>query len=298
MDGRAKGRLAWIRALRPGHWIKNALLLLPLLLAHKFADSSRLVHTLLACTAFCLGASGIYILNDLLDVQADRAHERKRSRPFASGALSTTQGLAMVAALLPLALAVAWLVNVKVMLLVGAYLLLTIAYSLYVKSRLLLDVILLSYLYTHRIICGAVAAQVELTPWLLAFSLFFFLSLAFAKRYSELMAIQKANRRQASGRGYSVDDLEVILSVGPASGYLSVLVFCLYITDSDVAKSLYRHPQYLWMICPILLYWITRVWFFAKREALEDDPVLFAVKDRVSWIAGALSAVLVLLAAR
>jgi len=282
-----------VRALRPTQWVKNVLVFLPLILAHVVQDEPKLVNTVIAFFAFCLCASAIYVVNDLLDLESDRMHPRKKKRPFASGALSVPMGLGIVTLLVPASMAMGWLVGIKFLGLLVAYLFLTSAYSMYVKEKLLLDVILLSYLYTHRILSGAAAAVVPVTPWLLAFSLFFFLSLAFAKRYSELVVLQGANLRQASGRSYTTDDLDVILSVGPACGYLSVLVFCLYIADGEATHNLYHHPKVLWMICPILLYWITRIWFFAKRRALVDDPVLFAVKDRVSWMAGLLSAALV-----
>ena len=192
-------------------------------------------------------------------------------------------------------MALAFVVNQPFVLALLLYAGLTIAYSVYFKGKLLLDVILLAGLYTLRIIAGARAAEVELTPWLLAFSMFFFISLAFAKRYSELTMLQLGHEEHARGRSYRVDDLEVILSVGPTSGYLSVVVFCLYIS-SPVAAHLYQHPNFLWLICPVLLYWITRIWFFARRHALVDDPVLFAVRDRVSWIAAVVTVILGVLA--
>jgi 4-hydroxybenzoate polyprenyltransferase/phosphoserine phosphatase len=288
-------RTGILRSLRPTQWVKNILVFLPLILAHKISDHQKLRDVCLAFTAFCLCASAIYIFNDLLDLESDRAHPRKRLRPFASGALSIPIGLALIAILLPLSFLAAATVSHAFLGLLLLYLIFTSAYSTYVKGRLLLDVMLLSYLYTHRILSGAIAAQVEITPWLLAFSLFFFLSLAFAKRYSELTLLQLSNRKQATGRSYSTDDLDVILSVGPACGYMSVLVFCLYI-NSPIAEHLYKRPMFLWIIAPLLLYWITRIWFFAKRQVLVDDPILFAIQDRVSWIAGALATALVIAA--
>ena len=176
------------------------------------------------------------------------------------------------------------------------YFFLTSAYSLYFKRKLLVDVIVLAGLYTLRILAGGAAVGVEVSPWLLAFSIFLFLSLAFIKRYVELMSVQDLAETSIRGRGYMVSDLEIIQVVGPCSGYLAVLVFALYIHSSDLVTHLYKHPLRLWLICPLMLYWITRVWILARRRWLKQDPVLFAVTDRVSWYAAALAAMLVVAA--
>jgi 4-hydroxybenzoate polyprenyltransferase len=289
---------AILRALRPLHWVKNLLVAAPIVLAHQLSDRRRVLSVMLAVAAFCLCASAVYVLNDLIDRDADRHHPRKRLRPFAAGQLSTAVGAAMILVLLAgagslAALTERWLFVAML----GLYFVLTVSYSLYFKSRLLVDVVLLAGLYTHRIIAGAVAADVPLTPWLLAFSMFLFLSLAFAKRYSELTLVEAGEQKEMRGRGYVLEDLRIMESVGPTSGYLAVLVMGLYMS-SDVVKQLYqgRRPEVLWLACPVLLYWITRLWFLARRRQLVDDPLIFALRDKVSWACAVLMAVIVTVA--
>ena len=285
-----------LRALRPHQWTKNLLVFVPLALTPEHVgDLGKQWTALLAFVALSLVASAGYVVNDLLDREADRAHPVKRQRPFASGALSAQWGvvLAAVLALLGAALAIAatppgyWVV-------IGAYLLLTFSYSLWLKRQLLLDVIVLAGLYTLRVIGGSQAVDIQLTPWLLAFSLFIFLSLAFAKRYSELRLMAARQESQLRGRAYHIDDLDLVAMLGATSGYLSVLVLCLYI-NSDEVRGLYTTVEGLWFLVPILLYWISRIWFLAKRGELPGDPVAFAVRDRVSWLAGVLMAGVILL---
>jgi 4-hydroxybenzoate polyprenyltransferase len=282
-------------ALRPLQWVKNLLVLLPLLLAHKADDPFRVHEALVAFIAFCLCASGVYVINDLLDIELDRHHPRKRHRPFAAGVLTVPMGIVMAIILLAAAFGLASTVVRMFTVWLGIYFLATSAYSLFFKGRLLMDVILLAALYTLRLIAGAEAVDVNLSPWLLAFSMFFFISLAFVKRYSELMMLQLTSERETRGRGYMTDDLDIIQSVGPTSGYLAVLVFCQYIS-SDLAATLYKRPYFLWLVCPVLLYWITRIWFLARRRVLTDDPIVFALTDRMSWIAGGVVFILVLAA--
>jgi 4-hydroxybenzoate polyprenyltransferase len=284
---------AVLRALRPVHWVKNLLVAVPLVLAHQLSNREKLFDVLLAVVAFSLCASAVYVLNDLIDREADRHHPRKRNRPFASGQLSVRAGMIMIGVLLVGAAAMAALtVRPRFIWMLGLYLVLTTAYSLHLKTRLLVDVVLLAGLYTLRIIAGAAAADVVLTPWLLAFSMFLFLSLAFAKRYSELMQVEAGEQERMRGRGYVVDDLRIIETVGPTCGYLAVMVIALYI-DSEMVKKLYPEPRALWLLCPVFLYWITRLWFLARRRRLVDDPLVFALTDRVSWGCGILAAVIV-----
>jgi 4-hydroxybenzoate polyprenyltransferase len=230
-----------------------------------------------------------------MDREADRAHPVKRDRPFASGALSVRWGIGMA---LVLALLGGWIAFVATppgyWLVIGSYLVLTFSYSMVLKRELLLDVIVLAGLYTLRVIGGSQAVDIPLTPWLLAFSLFIFLSLAFAKRYSELQMMAERQESQLRGRAYQVGDLDLVAMLGSTSGYLSVLVLCLYINSEDV-QGLYAHVQGLWFLVPILLYWVSRIWFLAKRGELPGDPVAFAVRDRVSWLSGALMAAVLLL---
>jgi len=285
-----------VKAMRPHQWLKNLLLLLPLVLAHKMNDGHRILLSLLAFVCFSFAASSIYVLNDLLDLEADRHHQRKRRRPFAAAIVPIPWGLGLSLGLALVSFSVGWLaVSLDFLGMLLLYTAISLSYSLFFKRRLLVDVVILAGLYSLRILAGCVAIDVLISPWLITFATFFFLSLAFVKRYSELTLLDPAQAGQLKGRSYSVDDLPIIESVGPTSGYMAVLVLCLYI-NSDVVVTLYKRPQVLWLMCPILLYWITRIWFFARRRALIDDPVLFATTDRVSLIAGLCLAAIVLAA--
>lgn len=287
------GLRTWMKALRLHQWLKNLLVFLPLLAAHRLFDSSAVLPAGVAFLAFGLCASGVYLLNDLLDLDADRRHPRKRLRPFAAGTLSLHYGV-LAAPLLALAgLALALALSPLFAAVLGGYYALTLAYSLRLKRIEMLDVVVLAALYTVRIIGGAAVIGGGLSFWLLAFSMFLFLSLAMLKRYTELLSMQSNGKVDASGRGYSVEDLPLIQSLGGASGYLSVLVLALYI-NSTASEALYRHPRVLWLLCPLLLYWISRVWMKAHRGLMHDDPVVFAVTDRVSQAILALCAAVAL----
>jgi 4-hydroxybenzoate polyprenyltransferase len=287
---------ALARALRPHQWAKNVLLLVPLLAAHHVSEPGALAAALVAMLAFCLCASSVYILNDLLDLQADRLHPRKSKRPFAAGELSIVSGLLLSAALLAATFAVAALfLPAKFGAVLAAYYIVTSAYSLFLKRFLLVDALALAGLYTLRIIAGAAAVAVELSFWLLLFSIFFFLSLAFVKRFAELEALGRQQRLRAAGRGYLVEDLPVLQSLGIAAGYLSVLVLALYINSPEI-EALYHRPKAVWMLCVLLLYWISRVWMMAQRGHMHDDPVVFALKDRQSLAIGVCAAVTLALA--
>lgn len=284
-----------VKALRPHQWVKNLLLFIPLILAHRAGDLHLLLEAFLGFCAFSACASAIYIINDLLDLESDRRHPTKCRRPFAAGKVSVAAGMVLSATMLASAFALSVLLPWQFAVWLGVYLALTTAYSFWLKRKLLVDVILLAGLYTQRIIAGAAAVDVDLTMWLLAFSMFFFLSLAFAKRYSELTQVEDAGEARISGRGYEVRDLRVIESIGPSSGYLAVLVFCNYLNDAHV-RELYAHPKILWGVAPVLLYWITRVWFIARRRHLHDDPIIFAIRDRRSHVCGILVTAIVIIA--
>jgi 4-hydroxybenzoate polyprenyltransferase len=286
---------ALVRAMRPHQWLKNLLLLLPLILAHQVTDARRLLLGILAFFAMSFCASAVYILNDLVDLSSDRRHTAKRHRPFASGQASIPAGLFLALCSLIFGLALGAVVSLQFDAMLLAYLVLTTAYTFWLKRRMLIDVMVLAGLYTGRIIAGAVAVNVPLTLWLLAFSMFLFLSLAFVKRYSELIHVEHAGGEDLAGRGYRVSDLRIIESVGPASGYLSVFVFCQYL-DSPIVHSLYARPQILWLVAPLLLYWVTRIWFVARRRELHQDPVVYAIADRVSQLTGLLAVATVLAA--
>ncbi len=283
---------ALLRLLRPHQWSKNVLLLVPLLAAHGAGGPRALTSTLLALVAFCLCASSVYIVNDIVDLEADRAHPRKRRRPLASGAVAVPAACALAPVLLGGAAVVSLFLPLKFQLVLGSYWLITMAYSLRLKGIVLVDAICLAALYTLRVIAGAGAAGVALSFWLLIFSIFLFLSLAFVKRYAELDGLRRSSQLKAAGRGYHVEDLSVLQSFGTAAGYLSVLVLALYINSPDI-ESLYHRPKVIWLLCVLLLYWISRVWMKAQRGSMHDDPVVFALKDRVSLAIGLLGAITV-----
>ncbi|MCU1000476.1 UbiA family prenyltransferase [Stenotrophomonas maltophilia] len=276
------GVRSWIKALRVYQWSKNLLVLVPLLTAHRWFDPVSLFGAAMAFIAFGLCASGVYLLNDLLDLTPDRQHARKRRRPFAAGDLPLMQGL-LVAPLLTLAgFTLALLSSPAFTGVLFAYYAMTLMYSLVLKRIVMIDVVMLAALYTLRIIGGAIAIGVDLSFWLLAFSLFMFLSLALVKRYTELAAMSGSGRQKIAGRGYDVSDLSLIQSLGAAAGYVSILVFALYINSPD-SLELYRNPRLLWLLCPVLLFWIGRIWIIAHRGGMHDDPIVFAARDQVSW---------------
>ncbi len=292
---RGKGLRLLVRALRPHQWSKNVLVLIPLLAAHQIGDLDALMSGLLALAAFCLCASSVYVLNDLLDLEADRAHARKSKRPFAAGDLPLATGFALVPALLAAAAVIAAFLPQRFQLVLAGYYALTVAYSFGLKKILLVDAVALAGLYTLRVIAGAGAVEVPLSFWLLLFSVFLFLSLAFVKRYAELDSLRRQQRLQAVGRGYHVEDLSVLQSLGTAAGYLSVLVLALYINSPDI-QALYHRPKAIWTLCVLMLYWISRIWMTAHRGKMHDDPVVYALKDRLSLMLGLIAAITIAVA--
>jgi 4-hydroxybenzoate polyprenyltransferase len=279
----------WLRALRLHQWLKNLLVLVPLLASHRYIYPVADFHALIAILCFGLMASGVYILNDLLDISDDRHHPTKRSRPFAAGTISIGKGIAAVPVLTASSLLLAvWLLPPRFGLALMAYLGLTLAYSLTLKRQMVIDVIVLAVLYTLRIIAGGFAIEVPLSFWLLAFSMFLFLSLALVKRYAELFQVQAAgSTERARGRGYWPSDLSMIASLGAAAGYMAIMVLALYVNDPGTTQ-LYSQPKLIWFTCPLLLMWVSRVWMLAHRGHMNEDPLVFAVRDRVSLILGAL----------
>jgi 4-hydroxybenzoate polyprenyltransferase len=277
-----------IKAMRSYQWVKNALLWIPIFLAHELTNVEKLRSVAIAFGCFCAIASATYMLNDLLDIESDRRHARKRKRPFAAGTLPIPTGVAMLSGLLVGGFGVSLLTLPLVATgMLAIYAALTISYSLYLKEKLFIDVMMLAGLFTHRVLSGAVAADVRLSPWLLAFSLFFFLSLALLKRYAELLATEGAGGQSNARRAYEVNDIGLVENMGLSAGYMAVLVLCLFVSSDDVSR-LYSRPDLLWLIMPPFLYWISRMWFLARRKILLDDPVMFAATDRVSWLTGAL----------
>lgn len=286
---------AWLAALRPYQWVKNALVFVPLLAAHEAFVPGVALRGLLAFAAFCLCASAAYLLNDLLDLDADRRHPRKRSRPFASGALPLEAGLVAAPLLIVAAFVLALSLSPTFAWVLLAYAIATLAYSLALKRVAVLDVLTLAALYTLRIIAGAVAVPVPASSWLLAFSMFVFFGLAMLKRYIEVRGAVAAEQARVAGRGYGARDLAPIRALGLGSGYASVLVLALYI-NSTKSESLYRHYHALWLLVPILLYWTARAWSLARRDRMHDDPIVFALTDATSLVALLASALVVALA--
>lgn len=285
-----------LRALRPHQWVKNLLIFVPLLAAHRLADGHSLLIATLAFVCFSITASAVYLLNDLLDIQADRLHPQKCRRPFASGELPLVWGVVLPPLLFLAALGIAllWLPLLFTLVLLG-YFAITIAYSLKLKSLAIIDVLILAGLYTVRVIAGAAAVAIMPSVWLLAFSMLMFTSLALVKRYTELHTLQQRGGLTAAGRGWHVDDLPLVSAIGAAAGIACVLVLALYI-DSQTALQLYQTPAALWLICPLLLYWIGRLWFKAHRGEVHDDPVVFALTDRISLFIALLSAAIMAVA--
>ncbi|PCI23398.1 MAG: hypothetical protein COB67_12815 [SAR324 cluster bacterium] len=271
--------------IRIHQWAKNFLLFIPLLLAHMLT-LEQVIPTVFAFFSFSVCASAVYLLNDLLDLESDRCHERKKNRPLASGHLPIAHGVFLIPLLLLISGGIALSLPLLFQVSLLVYFIMTLAYSFRLKSLMLIDVITLAMLYTIRIITGGFAAGVEVSTWLITFSLFFFFSLALAKRYSELNKVRSKNQISAKGRGYFASDLDQISNFGSSSGMISVIVMALYINSDNVTRY-YRHPYFLWLICPVLLYWICRVWMLAHRDELHEDPVIFAITDWQSYIVGA-----------
>lgn len=275
----------WLSALRIHHWAKNVLLFLPLLLAHRF-EFRAIRDTVFGFLLFGLCASSIYIVNDVLDLHSDRAHPWKSKRPFASGEIPIPHGLLVSSLLAVSTIALGSLLNVQFGLVLILYIFTTLFYSLYLKRVVLLDVFVLSAFYVIRIWAGAVVAPVPLSDWFLAFSLFFFLSLATAKRYSELLHAGALVGSGRSGRGYVEADRELLMPLGIGSSFAAVIILALY-EHSQEMLLLYRRPEPLLLICPIILYWLSRIWLKAGRGELNEDPLTLSINDPVTYAVGA-----------
>ena len=284
------GPKTWLKALRVHQWLKNILVFVPLLASGQFLRLERFETALVALASFSFLASAVYILNDLVDLDADRRHPRKRERPFASGALSIASGVAIVPLLITAALGLSLLLPPLFLATLLAYALLTTIYSFRLKRQVIVDVMLLAGLYTMRILAGSAATGIRPSFWLLAFSMFIFLCLAMVKRYSELQ-LSADSATALAGRGYLTSDLPVVLAIGSGSGLVSVLVLALY-TQALIVPELYPAPEWIWLVPPLLLYWVARLWLKAGRGEIDDDPVIFAAKDWQSVIVAVLTGVL------
>lgn len=281
----------YCKALRVTHWSKNLLVLLPLLAAHQWFNHYVWTQAAIAFVALCCSASMIYMLNDLFDLPFDRKHEHKSTRPFASGDLTLAWGLLAVPLLLLAAISVSLYLSNAFLALVLFYIVLTFAYTMVLKSYLMVDVILLAIFYTLRVFAGGLATAITVSNWLLAFSLFFFLSLALLKRVSDL----KRSETDTEGRAYTAKDSMILTGLGISSGYIASLILAVY-AEYIGQSALYTQPRYLWLLSPLWLYWIGRIWLLAYRGEIPHDPVLFALKDKVSYFVFAASALVILLA--
>lgn len=293
-DDRAAPLPAYLRAMRTQQWLKNLLVFVPLLLAHRIQETELLVRTSLAFVAFGLCASSVYLLNDLLDLPADRHHPSKRLRPFAAGSISIVGGAILSPVLLIMSAGIAATLPFEFQATLAVYYVITLSYSIRLKRAAIIDVLVLAVLYTLRIIAGAAAILVVPSFWILAFSMFLFLSLALVKRFTELSGLEGLGR--VKGRGYWAVDLETLAQFGTTSAYVAVLVLALYI-NGDVIQSLYTYPEVLWALCLIMLYLVSRVWLLARRGEIDEDPVVFLVRDRRSQAFIILGALTLLIAA-
>lgn len=285
---------AALKAMRPHQWAKNLLVFFPLVAAHDYS-AAGLLMALAAFVAFSLVASSVYLLNDLLDLAADRAHPRKRRRPLASGALPLATGMTLIPVLLAVGLAVSLVLPRVFLAVLAAYYLLTIAYSLWLKRRAIVDICALASLYTLRIIAGGAANDIALSVWLLAMSVFLFFALAAVKRQAELVDLVNRGVDEVAGRGYRRGDLPVVTQMAVSAGFASVLVLMLYLNE-PTTRQMYPQPLFLWGACLVLLYWLSRMVLIAGRGRMDDDPVVFAARDRVSQMVLLLVGALVLAA--
>lgn len=296
IDRPASGLAPFIKAMRPHQWLKNVLVFLPVLAAHDFAPATW-AAAIAAFIAFSMIASSVYLTNDLLDLEADRNHPRKKNRPFASGAARILDGTILAAVLLALGFGVALLTGrIEFVAALGFYYALTTAYSVCLKRNLIIDISTLAALYTLRVVAGSAATDIPLSQWLIGFSLFFFFSLAAVKRQAELVDGLAAGREKASGRAYETADLPIVSTMAIAAGYAAVLQFALYLNSDDVLR-LYHSPKFMWGVGPILLFWVSRMVMQAHRGLMHDDPIIFAVRDRVSQVCGLAVVALALAAA-
>lgn len=283
------------QALRVHQWPKNLLIWVPLFLSHRIGELGLLANGFAAMAAFCCCASAVYVVNDLLDLPSDRAHPRKCMRPFASGTLSLSTGIMLAPCLALAALLFAALLPREFVVILALYAVLSTGYSFFLKEVPLLDVCLLGGLYVVRIFAGGAAMGIVISSWTLGYSMFLFLSLALLKRYVELLMLNANKQTAPRGRGYVVADYPILACFGAGTGCVAALLLALYIESAEV-QLLYRHPQRLWLLCGIHMYWISRAWLLANRGDMHHDPVLFALRDSTSYCLGLLAAVVIVFA--
>lgn len=282
---------ALFEAARPHQAVKNLLVFLPLFASHRYGDMGLLRQCILAFVALSFAAAATYLINDLMDVAADQAHPRKRLRAIASGRVTRGQAITLAAALVVLAAGVCVFLPPVFSGLLGIYVLTTLGYSFGLKRMVILDVLIIAGLFTLRVLAGGAATGIMPSFWLLAFCLFLFLSIALVKRVTELHMLSAKGNVAPLGRGYRVDDLPALTAMGIASGFVAVLIVALYVNSPEI-RTLYRTPEMIWLICPIGLFIIARLWLLAHRGEVEDDPVLFALRDHTSQAAVVLAAMI------
>lgn len=286
-----------IKGMRIHQWAKNSLLFLPIIMAHQFTDVNSLVTVLWAFISFSFCASAVYILNDLLDIETDREHPTKKNRPLASGLMSVKTAVALIFLLLLISVFISIkMLSTGFLIILIVYMISTTAYSIILKQIMLIDVIVLGGLYTLRIIAGSIASRVDVSSWLLVFSMFFFLSLAFMKRYADLILMKQNNYDEIAGRGYHIDDLDIVQKSGITSGFVAMLVLALYINSEHVIE-LYKSPILIWFTVPVLLYWLMRMWMVTNRGKMTDDPIIYAMRDKTTYVVMIIIVIIMLLAA-
>lgn len=284
------------RALRIHQWVKNALVLVPVITAHQLGQLAVLERALLATLAFCLISSSVYLVNDLCDVQSDRHHIEKRKRPFAAGDLGFLTGVVMAAGCAIMAFSIGGLCGWPFEQIILGYFLLNLLYSGFLKKEPVLDVLTLAGFYTLRLFAGGISTGIILSIWLLAFSMFFFFGLALVKRYAEIVETAEQSEKRIIGRDYFALDLATVGALGISSGMISVLVLALYVSSTDVLL-LYQKPKMLLFLCPLLAYWIGRLWMLANRGCITNDPIMFTLKDFRTYIIGTIAVIIIYLAA-
>lgn len=275
--------MIWFRELRLHQWVKNLLVFVPAITSFRILENTLWIPLVWAFLALSFIASAIYVINDIADIRSDREHSVKKFRPIAAGLISKKAGLFVAVMLTLIGLTLGYFIGLGFLVVLGIYIAATSLYTFWLKRAVLIDCLLLAGLYTIRVIAGGVVTGIQISFWLLAFSSFFFASLAWVKRYAELEVLKKSGRASADGRGYLVTDQPLVLAFGIASAFIAVLIFALYL-DSDAVSSLYRVPEIGWLAIPFLMYLIGRLWFKAHRGIMNEDPILFLVKDVPSLV--------------
>lgn len=293
MDSTNKLNL-FLKSIRIHQWVKNLLIFLPLILAHQVQNTSLLLNCFIAFFAFCFSASSMYLFNDIIDLKADRQHPTKKFRPLAARELSLKVVVVFIILFLFVGVGLSLLVSKNFIFYLLVYIIVSALYSLVLKKYYIIDVLTLASLYTIRIFAGSVAVSVVISNWFLALSMFLFLALAILKRYAELHTM-KIKNLSVKGRGYVTSDMNQMAIFGTACGYLTILVFALYI-DSQKVLELYSKPEVLWLICPLLFYWVSRIWLLAQRGQMHEDPIIFTIKDKASYIVAVITILIMIYA--